>query len=350
MYSREYLSSFSFFRTLLENDGLASIHDSLTEVISRGFILQFVRELIQSGTPFTLAMVDLDNFKDINDTYGHRMGDKVLQLVAGKLQDYIGEKGLVGRFGGDEFLMLSFTCLTYDDVHTLYDGLQDGTILFRKTHQVGGREFFLTGTVGSATFPKDADTYESLFHLVDKCLYRGKSKGRNCHIIYVEAKHKKLEITTMARHSLYLTFSEVVAAFDRGGRFLERLRAAFRPMQEHLRLYELYYVSRCGALLSVRDGTTMETDCQIDAARAQALYTPRYMEDLAEVSPVLYRALDGMSYQAALLMRVRIREESWGYLVLCPEPATMRIWQDDEFAAALFLARLAGEYLAEKKK
>ncbi|MBQ7305434.1 MAG: GGDEF domain-containing protein, partial [Clostridia bacterium] len=82
--------------------------DSLTGLVSRKYMIGFIQHLIENGVPFTLALLDLDNFKFINDTYGHKIGDGVLAGLAGDLEKYLEDYGIAGRYGGDEFLIINF--------------------------------------------------------------------------------------------------------------------------------------------------------------------------------------------------------------------------------------------------
>ena len=101
MYTREYLEQYPYFRETIEKEGMQGIFDQLTGVISRGHILWFTQWLMAHQIPFSFAMMDLDNFKFVNDTYGHHIGDGVLVRVAQDLAAILDGIGLVGRFGGD---------------------------------------------------------------------------------------------------------------------------------------------------------------------------------------------------------------------------------------------------------
>ena len=89
MYTEKQLSQYPYFAKVLGKNSLDIVLDTLTGIVSRGYILGFVRALIADGTPFTFAMLDLDNFKFINDTYGHHVGDGVLTGVAEDLIKYL---------------------------------------------------------------------------------------------------------------------------------------------------------------------------------------------------------------------------------------------------------------------
>ena len=198
MYTVEDLNKYNYFK----DADLNYVLDSLTGVISRQYILDFARMLVDSNTPFAMCMMDLDNFKYINDSYGHDAGDKCLSTVAENLRTFTGEDGLVGRFGGDEFIILYLKSNKYQDIHDFFAGLfgPDGAV--RRSIYIDTVRVFITATVGSASFPLDADTYNDLFLKMDKALYRGKSKGRNCYIIYVHEKHKDIVVHERGTNSL----------------------------------------------------------------------------------------------------------------------------------------------------
>lgn len=344
MYSAEYLSRYPFFAELLKTKDLPTLHDALTGVIARPHMIRFIQDLIRREVHFTLAIVDLDNFKSVNDNYGHRVGDQVLSRVSASLEGFVAEDGLVGRFGGDEFLILYFKSNEYDRIHDFFDEMYRGGTLFRKNVRVDELSLYLTATTGSASYPENAGDYDSLFALVDKTLYRGKSKGRNCYIIYVKEKHENLEIRTLARQSLSETFLEMLRGFDGAETTREKLVRAFAPASESLRIHDLFYVNGEGQLKDVKDGSVLAELFDWDEKTAGVLFTPVTFSDVRDVSPTLYGVLRGPGYQSVLLARVG-GGKGFGYLVLCPEPHTLRIWQDDECAAALFLARLLADDL-----
>ena len=165
--------------------------DSLTGVYERFTIEDFARNLMKDNRAFTVMLIDGDNFKNINDSYGHSVGDKVITLMAEKLKAAYKDKGVVGRFGGDEFMVVVPDVVEYDAVwqtcHNAYDQFETFSV-------EGYPSIFMTITTGAARFPKDGKTYEELFEKADKALYRGKQKGRSCFIIYLDEKHKDIKI------------------------------------------------------------------------------------------------------------------------------------------------------------
>ena len=114
MYSREELTQYEYFDRGLDGRRISDVLDPLTGLVSKTHMIAFVQSLIEEKTPFTFGMIDLDNFKYINDTYGHSIGDQMLVSVSEALRDFLSGFGIAGRFGGDEFLFINFRDLDYD--------------------------------------------------------------------------------------------------------------------------------------------------------------------------------------------------------------------------------------------
>ncbi len=165
--------------------------DSLTGVLNRDAMCSYIEYLIKNNIPFSFCLSDVDNFKYVNDTYGHLVGDKVLAKFAKIITKSIDEKGIVGRFGGDEFMIVVENVIDYDGIwnvlHTLNFSIPEASF-----EEVG--DLNLTITTGTSRFPNDAKNYEGIFETADKALYRGKTKGRNCFIIYLEEKHANIKL------------------------------------------------------------------------------------------------------------------------------------------------------------
>lgn len=345
MYSSEYLSVYPFFRETLRSASLPAIHDSLTGLIARPYMLRFVQALIQAQTPFVLMMVDLDNFKNINDNYGHRTGDEMLTAIGADLRRAIGTDGVVGRYGGDEFLIVYFGCTDYDGIHSFLDSLYNSRSVFRKNLLISGRTIFSTATIGCAVYPTDADSFEALFALIDKTLYRGKFKGRNCFIIYVPAKHAHLEIPALARRSLYDAFQRMAEGFDSGSGTGEKLQRAFAPVRDYLRMYGLFFIGADRRLYDAQKGEYLDAVAVPETLLRNGLYTACGLDELARSCPDLSRQLAARAFESVLVLEVARPGHAYGYLVLCPEIRTLHIWQEHECAAAFFLARMLAQQL-----
>lgn len=257
MYTKEQLQKYPYFEEVFRTNGASGVIDSLTGLLSRRYIVGFIQHLVENRVPFTLALLDLDDFKFINDTYGHRTGDGVLAGVSGDLERYLADYGIAGRYGGDEFLIVNFRDLDYDEVKAFFIGLYANFTVLRKNIRVEDCEPFITGTIGCAGFPRDAQDYASLFGLVDKTLYRGKTKGRNCYIIYVEEKHKDITIKDLASRGMYAILRDLADRFDSKGALPDKLKAMREILDDDMRISDLYYVGRDNHLRNTSRGESL---------------------------------------------------------------------------------------------
>lgn len=149
--------------------------DSLTGVYNKKTMeTKMVQRMIEneraSGAMF---IIDVDNFKKINDNYGHLTGDRILQHVGNELQSLFRDNDLLGRIGGDEFAAY----INAEDIHRI--ALTRAQQLCEKIRSVDIEGVFVTVSIGIAFYPNDGMDYETLFKCADRALYRQKSKGRD---------------------------------------------------------------------------------------------------------------------------------------------------------------------------
>ncbi|MBR5421623.1 MAG: GGDEF domain-containing protein [Lachnospiraceae bacterium] len=166
----------------------ASDRDVMLDMLSKRAILDYAHRVCKlPDCPTTYFVVfDLDNFKIVNDSFGHMFGDEVLHTVTKIINQAIGANGMVGRLGGDEILIVT-------------KGVQDKMELrpFLREIRVNVEEEFkdkldgisLTCSMGAAAYPEHADSSDKAMELADKMLYLAKEKGRNRYIIYTPEMH-----------------------------------------------------------------------------------------------------------------------------------------------------------------
>lgn len=177
--------------------------DSLTGLVDKADIMRIAQERIDErrieGT--TLAIIDIDFFKKVNDTFGHQTGDEVIKKVADIISTEVGNTGVAGRFGGDEFLVILYNTHTEEQIRNHLRSIKN-TVNTSFTDKVVYENMPITVSIGAATFSKDADNFDDLFTLADHCLYVAKEKGRNRYILYTPDKHGTLgEISAKAMTS-----------------------------------------------------------------------------------------------------------------------------------------------------
>ncbi len=128
-----------------------------------------------------LFIVDIDDFKSVNDTLGHHFGDIVISDVATKLKSCFRSHDVVGRLGGDEFIVLMKNA---SDIETVVRKADDLIANFRRSYSGEKNDYKISGSVGISRYPLDGTTYEELYKAADKALYQSKKRGKDCYTFY----------------------------------------------------------------------------------------------------------------------------------------------------------------------
>ena len=161
-------------------------YDALTGLMDKEHITRVAQDRIDrvraQGT--ALAILDIDYFKHVNDRFGHQYGDEVLRRVAGIIETEIGENGVAGRIGGDEFLIVFHPVNSETELRAYLRSIK--SVVLATMNQI-------TVSAGAAIFPTDAGSCQDLFLVADYCLYLAKEKGRNRYVIHTAGKHPPLE-------------------------------------------------------------------------------------------------------------------------------------------------------------
>ncbi len=160
-------------------------HDVLTSMYNRGFIEKKAESLFNEtkgrGTPFSIALFDLDHFKSINDHYGHLAGDEVLRQVSKKISNGAGLKGVAGRYGGEEFLLV-LPGINEKGAFDLCEQLRKAVEEMETDYN--GIMIKITISMGIAGNREDVKDYLQMIHEADIALYHSKNNGRNKVTIY----------------------------------------------------------------------------------------------------------------------------------------------------------------------
>lgn len=160
-------------------------YDHLTQLPNRQMFEENLRRSIQhtrqGGLPFALLFLDLDLFKDVNDTLGHEAGDQLLRLVARRLSECVRSSDLVARLGGDEFTLLIRDLQNPDDIFSLADKILDS---LSQPFSLGGHTVRISASMGASFHPRDGDSDSELLRAADLAMYAAKEQGRNHFRVY----------------------------------------------------------------------------------------------------------------------------------------------------------------------
>ena len=180
-------------------------NDPLTGTANRNTVQSCLDALSPKEDHAIAFLIDLDGFKQVNDSYGHAVGDQVLIHVAKRLSATIGDLGLVARLGGDEFFVLIENAETMD--RFTEDKLVDQLLAqLSRPYRINNYDIALSGSIGSARFPEDTKEGEALLNLADLALYSAKKGGRNRCVAFEQKMQrglqKRMMMTDRLRHAV----------------------------------------------------------------------------------------------------------------------------------------------------
>lgn len=160
--------------------------DPLTGVYNKEVTIKKIEKYINGNKngKHILMFIDFDDFKKVNDNHGHLLGDKVLTYVIGRIRNVFSEGEIIGRVGGDEFVVFAGNIDHRDDI------LQKAETLVKAldtTYMTNGQEISISGSIGIASYPEDGLHYEQLIQCADKALYHVKQQGKNNYRLYTSS-------------------------------------------------------------------------------------------------------------------------------------------------------------------
>jgi diguanylate cyclase (GGDEF)-like protein len=182
-------------------------HDALTELPNR---IQFLEEMAASeagiarGDKAAVLCIDLDHFKDVNDTLGHAVGDKVLKQVSARLWGSTRENDVLARLGGDEFSLLLRSIDNPADAATIAERI---TRTMSTPFLIDGHQIVIGASVGIAMAPDDGDTTDQLMKNADLALYRAKAEGRSTFHFFERGMDEAIQQRRLIEAGLRLALS-----------------------------------------------------------------------------------------------------------------------------------------------
>ena len=171
-------------------------YDPLTGLPNRAQLEAELRRCVnrcgRSGRAVALLLVDLDNFKLVNDSFGHGAGDRLLRRIAGRLRGVEGEAGMLARLGGDEFLLL-LPELEGDAEAAARHAADEVAARLAEPFRVSGAVFHVHASIGISLYPEDAQAPVELLQHADMAMYQSKGRGRAASTVYAQVAHDPLE-------------------------------------------------------------------------------------------------------------------------------------------------------------
>ncbi len=165
---------------MLDHMSYQATHDILTDLPNRGLLMERLQHLFVSvkheKNQVALLFIDIDKFKNVNDGFGHEIGDRLLTKIAIRLKSNIQKQDIVARLGGDEFVIVLNQWASKKSIETVIQKILAG---FEQPILVDQRTFYVTCSIGVSLYPQDADDSETLLKNADIAMYSAKDRGGN---------------------------------------------------------------------------------------------------------------------------------------------------------------------------
>jgi diguanylate cyclase (GGDEF)-like protein/PAS domain S-box-containing protein len=206
-HDNDFLGTFSLISDMTPRINYLATHDSLTNLPNRSLfnarLTHALRHAKRHDTLVAILFLDLDHFKNVNDTLGHDIGDQLLIKVVERLKDAVNENDTIARLGGDEFIIILEGEMS----------MRRATLVSQKicsslaeVFNIGEHHLFITTSIGISLFPDDGDDMQMLLKNADMAMYRAKERGRNTFEFYThgmnELMQKKANIGMSLRRAL----------------------------------------------------------------------------------------------------------------------------------------------------
>ncbi len=167
--------------------------DAATGLLNKRALIEYTSDMLADAGDKKLYMIliDIDDFKSINDTHGHLMGDRAIIVLAETITETLDGRGVVGRFGGDEFFILTENIPDEQQLRLFLKAMLS-QLRYNQAMKLGNIRFTLS--MGISQYPQAGNKFDDLFKLSDKALYIAKDKGKNRYIIYRPQLHDSIDV------------------------------------------------------------------------------------------------------------------------------------------------------------
>ncbi len=195
-YSNEHVTliqSLANFLAYVIDLELSIYLDQLTGLYNRGYLTESFPNLMEESNDIHVLFLDVDNFKKVNDTFGHTTGDQLLIEIAVRLKASVHQLGIVARVGGDEFVILAPN-LSVLQVNTLARQILND---LSSSFHIADFEFALQASMGISSFPKDDDHLEALITNADNAMYQVKNEGKNNYVFFNPIRNTTSSLLTI---------------------------------------------------------------------------------------------------------------------------------------------------------
>lgn len=343
------------------------LRDAGTDLLNKKAITNYARKLIDKrvGHKVTIAIIDIDDFKSVNDTYGHMFGDEVLRDVAGILKNTVGRNGLCGRIGGDEMFIVMEHLEDDESIRTVLRTIKNNVSWLY--HNDPRNINKITCSIGAASYPDDAKDLDTLFSIADKMLYLAKEKGKNRYIIYRPDLHERYilgENPTATTEKVFYKYRKLrivndfiqqyICHYKSKKECLEMVMSAFE--MDSIFLYDMYAGTRYVLSVNVpeyeENGEFLKEDNYIPDFRDDGIKTVWNIILYERKAPHMYEAFEKMGIKQFIQVIAcvdRSKSDSC-FVISFNRNSQLNKWPEMDVDYLGIIGNVIGEeYMKEKK-
>lgn len=348
------------------------LKDAGTDLLNKKAITNYARKLIDKrvGHKVTIAIIDIDDFKTVNDTYGHMFGDEVLRDVAEILKKNVGRNGLCGRIGGDEMFVVMEKLEDDESIRSILRSIKNNVSWLY--HDDARNINKITCSIGAASYPDDTRDYDELFSIADKMLYLAKEKGKNRYIIYHPDLHERYihgDTAIETTEKVFYKYRKLSVVND----FIQQYICRYKPRKECLDmimsafeidsifLYDMYELERrvlCGEEPEYKEnGEFLREDNYIPDFRDDGIKTIENIVLYERKAPHMYETFDKMGIKqvmqvVACVDRTVVNDDKSNFYVISfNRKKQLKKWPEVDIDYLGIIGNVIGEeYLKEKKE
>lgn len=352
MQTNDIILNDSFFIDYFKNHLLNDTVDELTGLINNRTFKSYISYLINKKEKFSIAYLELDNFSNLIDIYGDDVGNKVLKDVSKNLFQFLEQNGVVARIGSSKLGFILLNKTDYKVLHDYYQAIMHSGKILRKNVHCGLYSPFVTATIASVSYPNDVSNLDEAEDKLQKALYRGKCKGRNCFIIWVEEKHKDIVINPLYKETFDKKIRRLFQMFESRTSYSvsgDDMPFIFNYVRDDFLIEYLFYVDEN---YKVYDSTTAEVlgkikniDKYLDE---DGTISFNYLKDVKDFNQELYYIYDDLGIESSYLLKMNRNNKFYGYFIFATK-RTSRLWDAKEKITLFLLGQLYARYLEEHK-
>lgn len=289
-------------------------YDPLTDLPNRSRALANLESMIKvakkASEHVAVVMLDLDHFKKINDSLGHDTGDRLLQQLVTRLKEVVSAEQVLGRLGGDEFIIIQHQTSQRDALPAMIEAVK---ALFRRPFVIDQREMLLTASIGVAIYPNDGTTATELLRNADSAMFHAKESGRNSCSYFTRAMN--LDVTrrftieeqlhsALEKGELSLLYQPQVALQDHGINGAEALLRWRNPVLGQVSPEEFIPVAEQSSLILPIGRFVLEQAMKV---LAQIQLSKPHFRMAINLSPVQFRDFGLIDSLNQLIRQYQIR-------------------------------------------